>query len=428
MDVFMGVQIPKVWLLLLNKTMKTNLLVLLRRMDTSECLFYLRFPREDCDALLAQGIEDSFVVEAGVPVDWDKLHDWLTQKEDWVLGWIGYDVRRSIERFGKEKLRASAFPQIALIRPTNLFKIRGAEVEVIKGTWHASLNTWLSMQPAEVAKGVELKPVVSHAEYLEHIAALKRHIAVGNVYELNYCMPFEARVHLTDAPSVWKHIYHQTKAPFSAYAQVGAHHVMCASPERYLKREGNRVISQPIKGTVRRGQTPEEDTRLKDQLGSSRKERAENVMIVDLVRNDLSRCAERDSVQVEELFGVHSFKTVHHLVSTIRCDVAPETSWVDLIKATFPMGSMTGAPKLSAMQLIAQHEETERGIYSGSIGYIEPGGDFDFNVVIRSVQYDAASQLASCHVGGAITALCEAEDEYNECLLKAEAVLRALRG
>jgi len=428
MDVFMGVQMPKVWLLVLNRTMKSNLLVLLPGMDTSECLFYLRFPREDCDALLAQGIDDSFVVNAGEQVDWYMLHAWLTQKDDWVVGWIGYDVRRSIERFAEENLRASSFPQITLIRPANLFKVQGSEVEVVKGAWHDSLNAWLSIQPSEVAEGVDLKPVVSHTEYMDHIASLKKEIAAGNVYELNYCMPFEARVQLTDAPSVWKHIYHQTQAPFSAYAHVGSHHVMCASPERYLKREGNRVISQPIKGTVRRGQTPEEDIRLKEELARSKKERAENVMIVDLVRNDLSRCAERDSVLVEELFGVHSFKTVHHLVSTISCDVAPEISWVDLIKATFPMGSMTGAPKLSAMQLIAQHEVTERGIYSGSIGYIEPGGDFDFNVVIRSVQYDDASQLASCHVGGAITALCEAEDEYNECLLKAEAVLRALRG
>jgi para-aminobenzoate synthetase component 1 len=428
MDVFMGVQMPKVWLRVLNRTMKTNLLVLLSRMETSECLFYLRFPREDCDALLAQGIDDSFVVNAGEQVDWDKLRAWLSKKDDWVVGWIGYDVRRSIERFAEEKLRTSSFPQITLVRPANLFKIRGAEVEVVKGAWHDSLKAWLSIQPSAGAEGVDLKPVVSHAEYLEHIASLKREIAAGNVYELNYCMPFEASVKLTDAPSAWKRIYHQTQAPFSAYAQVGLHHVMCASPERYLKREGNRVISQPIKGTVRRGQTPDEDNRLKEELGNSKKERAENVMIVDLVRNDLSRCAKRGSVQVEELFGVHSFKTVHHLISTISCDVAPDTSWVDLIRTTFPMGSMTGAPKLSAMKLISEHEETERGIYSGSIGYIEPGGDFDFNVVIRSVQYDAASQLASCHVGGAITALCEAEEEYNECLLKAEAVLRALRG
>jgi para-aminobenzoate synthetase component 1 len=195
-----------------------------------------------------------------------------------------------------------------------------------------------------------------------------------------------------------------------------------------LKREGNRIISQPIKGTSRRGQSTDEDNRLKKELSNSTKERAENVMIVDLVRNDLSRCAERDSVRVDELFGVHSFKTVHHLVSTISCTVPSSIGWVELIQTTFPMGSMTGAPKLSAMKLISAQEKTERGVYSGSIGYIEPNGDFDFNVVIRSVQYDNLSERVSCHVGGAITALCNATDEYNECLLKAEAVLRALRG
>jgi len=233
---------------------------------------------------------------------------------------------------------------------------------------------------------------------------------------------------LKNPEQTWKRMYAKTQAPFSAFASYGPFHVLCTSPERYLKRSGNRVISQPIKGTIRRGANTEEDEHLKQLLSASKKERAENVMIVDLVRNDLSRCAERNSVEVEELFGVHTFKTVHHLISTIRCDVPSETSLVDLLRASFPMGSMTGAPKVSAMQLIAKHEITERGVYSGSIGYIEPGGDFDFNVVIRSVQYDASSQQVSCHVGGAITALCNAEDEYNECLLKAEAVLGALRG
>jgi para-aminobenzoate synthetase component 1 len=151
-------------------------------------------------------------------------------------------------------------------------------------------------------------------------------------------------------------------------------------------------------------------------------------MIVDLVRNDLSRCANRSSVKVDELFGAHTFKTVHHLISTVSCEVEPSVSWVDLIQATFPMGSMTGAPKVSAMQLIGRHELTERGIYSGSIGYIEPSGDFDFNVVIRSVQYDGDAAMVSCHVGGALTAQSNAEDEYQECLLKAKAVLSALLG
>jgi para-aminobenzoate synthetase component 1 len=274
-----------------------------------------------------------------------------------------------------------------------------------------------------------INPQISRADYLTAIERIHEHLQRGDCYEMNYCQEFQLEGVQLNPLELYLSMMAISPNPFSAWYRFRKHYCFCASPERFLQKKGERLISQPIKGTARRNpKDPALDAQAAENLKQSPKEIRENVMIVDLVRNDLSRCAERDSVQVEELFGVHSFKTVHHLVSTISCDVAPETSWVDLMKATFPMGSMTGAPKLSAMQLIAQHEVTERGIYSGSIGYIEPGGDFDFNVVIRSVQYDDASQLASCHVGGAITALCEAEDEYNECLLKAEAVLRALRG
>jgi len=397
-------------------------------MNSSNGLFYLRFPRKDCEALLAEGIADSYLVDAHEKVNWEELDRWIKASNDWIFGWVGYDVRRSIERFEDEQLEPSSFPQLLLFRPLNLFKISGKSYEVIKGKWNSAFDEWLTLQPSEVNQSVQLAPAVVRSEYDGHINSLKQQIALGNVYELNYCIPFEGKAQWKNGSSVWKRIYQQTEATFSAYAQWNNYTVMCASPERYLKREGNRVVSQPIKGTARRGQTPEEDDYLKHELSVSRKERAENVMIVDLVRNDLSRCAERDSVRVDELFGVYSFKTVHHLISTISCTVPSSVGWVDLFKATFPMGSMTGAPKLSAMKLIADHERTERGIYSGSIGYIEPSGDFDFNVVIRSVQYDATKGKASCHVGGAITALCDASDEYNECLLKADAVLRALRG
>lgn len=397
-------------------------------MNSTDSLFYLRFPRKDCDALLAEGISDSYVVPAGSTVDWDKLNTWINASREWIFGWVGYEVRRSIERFYQEDLEPSDFPQLVLFRPSNVFKIRGKEVEVIKGEWQPSLDEWLNLNADEDASIIQLVPAISADEYNVHFAKVQQQISYGNVYELNYCIPFRAQAEIKNAASVWKRIYRQTEAPFSTYARWGNYHVMCASPERYLKREGNRVISQPIKGTMRRGQTQQEDDQLRHELSTSRKERAENVMIVDLVRNDLSRCAKRDSVEVEELFGVHSFKTVHHLISTIRCDVPADTGWVDLIRTTFPMGSMTGAPKYSAMKLIAEHEKTERGLYSGSIGYIEPNGDFDFNVVIRSAQYDENRGEISCHVGGAITSLCNAADEYSECLLKAEAILRALRG
>jgi len=397
-------------------------------MKNADSLFYLRFPREDCEALLAGGIQDSYEVGAGETIDWIAVKEWMASRGEWIFGWIGYDARRSLESFESEGLESSHFPQLFLFIPKNLFKVSGKHVEVVKGEWSSELEHWLLLQNTAKNESVQLTPRVTFEEYQFHFNRLQRHIALGNIYEVNYCIPFQAKAHLSDAPGIWKRLYSQTEAPFSAFAQFNSYHVLCASPERYLRREGNRVISQPIKGTVRRGQSQQEDVQLREHLQWSKKERSENVMIVDLVRNDLSRCANRASVQVDELFGVHTFKTVHHLISTISCEVDSAVSWVDLIQASFPMGSMTGAPKVSAMQLIGQHELTERGVYSGSIGYIEPSGDFDFNVVIRSVQYDKNSELVSCHVGGALTAQSNAEDEYQECLLKAGAVLSALLG
>jgi len=396
-------------------------------MISTEGLFYIQFPRQDCEGLLADGLEDFYVVESGAEVNWKEVDSWMMMRRAWIFGWVGYDVRRSIESFQKEELEASTFPQLLLVRPKNLFKIQNSRVEVLKGAWREELNSLIQKGSDTLTDSIELSPAIPFNIYAEHIHQLKKEIAAGNVYELNYCMPFRAKASMPDPIATWKKIVSQTEAPFSAYARFGDYHVLCASPERYLKRIGNHLISQPIKGTIRRGKTSDEDEQLKQQLFESKKERAENVMIVDLVRNDLSRCAERNSVRVDELFGLQTFKTVHHLVSTISCEVAPKTSWSDLIRSTFPMGSMTGAPKVSSMTLISRHELTERGMYSGSIGYIEPNGDFDFNVVIRSVQYDDAQKTVSCHVGGAITALCDAEAEYQECLLKAEAVLNGLR-
>ena len=400
----------------------------MRTMTTSDSLFYLRFPREDCEALLAEGIEDFYEVKAGYRINWRELKEWMADRKDWIFGWIGYDARRSLEHFEQENLESSQASQLFLFVPKNLFKMEGSHFEVVKGEWREEFEYWLSMEPTETSANIRLTPRFTFEEYQAHFTQLQRQIALGNIYEVNYCVPFQAKAHLTDAPAIWKRIYSHTEAPFSAYARYNAHHVLCASPERYLRREGNRVISQPIKGTIRRGDSNEEDEQLREHLRQSKKERSENVMIVDLVRNDLSRCANRSSVKVDELFGAHTFKTVHHLISTVSCEVEPSVSWVDLIQATFPMGSMTGAPKVSAMQLIGRHELTERGIYSGSIGYIEPSGDFDFNVVIRSVQYDGDAAMVSCHVGGALTAQSNAEDEYQECLLKAKAVLSALLG
>jgi para-aminobenzoate synthetase component 1 len=217
-----------------------------------------------------------------------------------------------------------------------------------------------------------------------------------------------------------------TRAPFSSYLHFGHHAVLCGSPERFLKKSGELLLTQPIKDTAPRGKDPEEDERLKEALRIDPKERSENIMIVDLVRNDLSKIAERDSVKVEELCGIYTFETVHQMISTVTCQVNQEVTFTDIIRATFPMGSMTGAPKLKAMELIESNEDFKRGLYSGSIGYIDPNGDFDFNVVIRSLLYNREEKYLSCSVGSAITTKSDPEKEYEECYFKIQRILKGM--
>ena len=222
-------------------------------------------------------------------------------------------------------------------------------------------------------------------------------------------------------------IHAATKAPFSAFFDWNDHSIMCGSPERYLKKLGNQLISQPIKGTMRRGADAEEDEALKAQLSADPKERSENIMITDLVRNYLSKVATKGSVQVDELCGIYTFETVHQMITTISAELKDGVSIAELIQATFPMGSMTGAPKVRAMQIIEELEVSKRGVYSGAMGYIDPEGNMDFNVVIRSLLYNKKKRYLSALVGGAITAASDPEREYDECLLKAQALFKALQ-
>ena len=210
--------------------------------------------------------------------------------------------------------------------------------------------------------------------------------------------------------------------PFASFYKQNQNVLMGASPERYLCKRGDKLYSQPIKGTYRRGKNPEEDKQLKTALRDDLKEQTENVMIVDLVRNDLSRTAAKSSVKVEELFGMYTFPQVHQLISTVSSTLKSDVHFTEAIRCSYPMGSMTGAPKISAMKLIDQYEKTKRELYSGSVGYIDPYGNFDFNVVIRSLLYDTQKQYLSLTVGGAITNQSDAEKEYEECLLKAKAI------
>ncbi|MCE2713349.1 MAG: aminodeoxychorismate synthase component I [Cryomorphaceae bacterium] len=268
------------------------------------------------------------------------------------------------------------------------------------------------------------EPSVTKEDYLKTVLQLKAHIQRGDIYEINYCQEFIAKdVKLTNVWDTYFKLNHLTKAPHSAFVQLDEFALFCGSPERFLRKKGTRLISEPIKGTARRAENSEEDLKLKEKLRNDPKERSENIMIVDLVRNDLSRVAQKGSVEVEELCGIYTFETVHQMISTIACELRPELSLTEILTATFPMGSMTGAPKRRAMELIEEYENFQRGLYSGSVGYIDPAGDFDFNVVIRSLLYNSERKVLSCAVGSAITIQSDPEREYEECMVKIKRIM-----
>ena len=262
--------------------------------------------------------------------------------------------------------------------------------------------------------------------YFEKVDRLLHHIYRGDIYEANFCQEFYTEETTLDPWVTYGKLNEISEPPFAAFMRLGEKYLMCASPERYLKRMGNTIISQPIKGTAPRGETPEEDEVLKRMLSQDEKERTENIMITDLVRNDLSKSALKGSVEVKELCQVYSYKQVHQMISTVIAEVPKDKSSLELVLETFPMGSMTGAPKISAMKIIESLEETKRGLYSGCVGYFAPNGDFDFNVVIRSILYNAEKKYVSYSVGSAITSKSDIEKEYQECLLKAKAMRSVL--
>lgn len=273
---------------------------------------------------------------------------------------------------------------------------------------------------------LQLQARTSRQRYLQQVDTLKRHIQLGNIYEINYCIEFYAENAIISPLHTFAALCHISKAPYCALLKTGSTYIVCGSPELFLQKEGSRVWSKPIKGTIRRGSTPQEDETLKHTLFHSLKERTENVMAVDVARNDLSHFAQKGSVHVNKLYNIESFETVHQMVSTVSCDVREGVDFEQMLKATFPMASMTGAPKLRAMQLADEFEDFERGPYSGAMGLIAPNGDFELCVIIRSIFYNRDTRHLSVAVGGAITYLCDPEKEYEEALLKAQGMMRAL--
>jgi para-aminobenzoate synthetase component 1 len=271
------------------------------------------------------------------------------------------------------------------------------------------------------------EPKLSREQYLEKVTELQKHIQRGDIYEVNFCQEYlVSGVEIQNLWNTYFKLNQMTHAPHSAFVHVDEFALFCASPERFLKKEGERLISQPIKGTAPRSPDSEKDDEFRETLRNDPKERAENVMIVDLVRNDLSQVAKKNSVNVDELCGIYTFQSVHQMISTISCELEEGVQFTDLLKATFPMGSMTGAPKIRAMELIDQFENFRRGFYSGSIGYISPNDDFDFNVVIRSMIYNSEKQLLSCAVGSAITIKSDPQKEFEECQVKIRHIIQGI--
>ena len=268
---------------------------------------------------------------------------------------------------------------------------------------------------------------LNREDYIEIIKKLRRHIEEGDCYEINFCHEFHGKIEEVNALELYSKLNQLSPNPFSCFQKHEKNYILSASPERFLKNEGGKIISQPIKGTRPRGESEVEDEALKKELRSDEKELAENMMIVDLVRNDLARSSKIGSVKVEEIFGIYSFKQVHQMISTVVSEKRTELDVFQVIKNAFPMGSMTGAPKVKVMQLIEQYENTKRGAFSGAAGYICPNGDFDFNVLIRSLFLNTKKETYSFQAGSAITYDSIPEKEYEECMLKAKAIMELIR-
>jgi para-aminobenzoate synthetase component 1 len=366
-------------------------------------------------------------------VDFERLQQFFDScKDKFIYGYIGYDVKNSIEKLSSENSHQLEFPDIYFHVPETVVKLKNNDLEFIQGidTKEARDFVRLFQKQLDCEMAEKIHPFqarISKNEYISAVNDLKQQIQQGNIYEINFCQEYFSDNNTIENPiAVYSVINQVTQAPFSVYLQHDDFHIFCGSPERFIQKKGTKITSQPIKGTAPRGKTQKEDEELKQYLANNPKEISENVMIVDLVRNDLSKIAEKGSVNVDELFGIYTYKTVHQMISTISCEISNTVTFTDVLKATFPMGSMTGAPKVSAMKLSEQYESFKRGLYSGTIGYILPNGDFDFNVVIRTLLYNSKKKYLSCGVGGAITINSDAEKEYEECETKVQKLLNAL--
>lgn len=363
----------------------------------------------------------------------EDLKQYQQTTKDWLFGYLSYDLKNDSERLQSNNFDGLDFPDLFFFQPKKIFLLKGNQLE----TRYLHLCddelqedyqdiTTIVPQQSTASESVVVQARIDQKKYLEQVQKMQEYIHKGDIYEANFCMEFYAENATIQPLEKFQKLNAISQPPFAVFLKNNQQYLLSATPERYLRKEGEDLISQPIKGTAKRYEDPVADEKAKDDLASNPKERAENIMITDLVRNDLSRTAQKGSVQVEELCGIYSFMQVHQMISTITSKMDEKYAVIDVLRLTFPMGSMTGAPKISAMKIIEELEATKRGLYSGAVGYFTPEGDFDFNVVIRSILYNQKKQYLSFSVGSAITALSVPEQEYEECLLKAKAMKSVL--
>lgn len=381
------------------------------------------------ECMLAAGVKRQLKADAGSALE--KFQQFIDEKKSWLFGHLAYDIKNEIENLSSRHPDHTRFPDLFFFEPEVMIRLTEQEI-IIEADDPAAVFSAINQSDALRKKDILKDDIIiqnriSRNEYIQIINKLKQHILRGDCYEINFCQEFFVENAVINPAEVYKKLSVLSPNPFSALYRIKNNWLVCASPERFLKKQGNRILSQPIKGTSKRNLLDSlEDDKSKSGLKNSKKDRSENVMVVDLVRNDLAKVCEKGTIKVDELYGIYSFPQVHQMISTVSGELKNAIPFTEIIKATFPMGSMTGAPKLRVMELIEEYESTKRGIFSGAVGYISPDDDFDFNVVIRSIMYNADSKYLSFQAGSGITFSSEAEKEWEECLMKAEAMRMVL--
>ncbi len=375
------------------------------------------------------GSLDQFL--AGDGVNFGDVDLFIQSNPDWIFCHVSYDFKNQLEELHSSNPDGIGFPEFLFFIPEIIFifKLNELSIGVYPGGNPKQIfDEIISFVPEKL---IQIKPVIfksrfTKEEYIETVKKLQAHILQGDCYEINFCQEFYADNNTIDALRVYPNLSKLSPNPFAAFYKYEDKYLMCASPERYLKKIARTIISQPIKGTARRiTDNLKEDEQEKISLSSSEKERSENIMIVDMVRNDLSKICSEGSVFVKELLAIYSFPQVHQMISTVSGNLRENITFSEIFKSTFPMGSMTGAPKKRVMELIEKYEKTKRDLFSGTVGYINPEGDFDFNVIIRSILYNSTNKYVSIQAGSAITFKSDAENEYEECLLKIDAMKKS---